>query len=340
MRRAIAVLAIAVVAIAASVLTPLAGRADPLTDADLQKVFEDGLDRFDEGDATGAIDLWAPLVEAEPDRAWRANYNLGLAYESVGDAPNAVSAYDKFVRRVGQMPGVVPEQVEERRQDAVDRATRLKASLGVLRVSADAPIAGVVVSIDGGPRRTLPVDTYLVPGPHRVVAIAADREKAYDATVQKGVTSGVVILAADLAPEPVDPPPNPIVVAPPRKPDAPPGFPVAWVVAGAGITALSFAFPIGFGIDAWNQGNAAGALGVGHTGYEAAREEYVSARTRYYATYAVPAVLGAATATIAIVGAVRVATASKEAVDVAVVPLASPGTLDPTGALVSLSMHP
>ncbi|MFO0618873.1 MAG: hypothetical protein U0414_40165 [Polyangiaceae bacterium] len=120
-----------------------------------------------------------------------------------------------------------------------------------------------------------------------------------------------------------------------------PAFPTAWVAAGAGLTIASFALPIGLGVDAGSRGNAAGALGPGHTAYADAVEEYVSARTRYYASYAVPAVLGAATLTVAIVGAARIALAPSGAprVGVALVPLVGTrGAL--TGELVSLTLEP
>lgn len=286
---------------------PTRARADATSDDQLGKVFEQGLERFDAGDPRGAIALWAPLVEAEPERAWRALYNLGLAYEAAGDAAAAVGAFDRFVRRVGQLPGAVPEQVEERRQDAVERAASLRATLGLAEVRGDAPIAGVVVSVDGAAHQTLPLDVYLAPGPHEIVAIAGDRRHAYPAVIARGETARVLVRAADLAPPPaiVAPaPPRPPPIAPPV--DAP-RFPTAWVIAGAGLTLASFAFPIGFGVDAWNRGNEAGALGIGHTRYADASAAYASARTRYYATYAVPAVLGAATLAVAIGGAIRVA---------------------------------
>jgi hypothetical protein len=279
--------------------------AAPPTDDELGRVFGEGLARFDADDPRGAIELWAPLVEREPERAWRALYNLGLAHEAIGDAARAVDAYDRFVRRVGQLPGAVPPQIEERRQDAVDRATALKASLGVLRVVVDAPIPGAVISLDGAPHQALPLEAYLAPGPHEVIAISGEQRHRYDATIERGASAELVVRAADLAPPPRPPEIRPPVVAP--QPIEAPTFPTGWVLAGAGLTAVSFAIPIALGVDAWNQAQSAAALGRGHTGYADAVDDYESARTRYYAIYAVPAVLGAATLAVAIGGAVSVA---------------------------------
>lgn len=313
MRRALSFGVLLVAVSVATVCEYEEASAAPPTDDELGRVFGEGLARFDADDPRGAIELWAPLVEREPERAWRALYNLGLAHEAIGDAARAVDAYDRFVRRVGQLPGAVPPQIEERRQDAVDRATALKASLGVLRVVVDAPIPGAVISLDGAPHQALPLEAYLAPGPHEVVAISGAQRHRYDANVERGVSVEVVVLGSDLAPparrgapdvKPPPPPQRPILLDTPT-------FPTAWVIAGGALTAVSFAIPIALGVDAWNEANAAAALGRGHTGYADALDAYEGARTRYYATYAVPAVLGAATIAVAIGGAVSVALGPK-----------------------------
>jgi len=161
------------------------------------------------------------------------------------------------------------------------------------------------VSIDGAAHQTLPLEAYLAPGPHEVIAISGEQRHRYDATIERGASAELVVRAADLAPPPRPPEIRPPVVAP--QPIDAPTFPTGWVLAGAGLTAASFAIPIALGADAWNQARSAAALGRGHTGYAEALDDYEAARTRYYAIYAVPAVLGAATLAVAIGGAVSVA---------------------------------
>jgi hypothetical protein len=90
--------------------------------------------------------------------------------------------------------------------------------------------------------------------------------------------------------------------------EEPPSFPTAWVLVGAGLTAASFVLPGIMFARASDARDDADAFGPGHTGYGAARETFDDRRSAYELSYLLPAGLGAITATIAVVGAVRMAT--------------------------------
>ena len=106
-----------------------------------------------------------------------------------------------------------------------------------------------------------------------------------------------MLFRSALAPRPEAPPP-PRAAEPPR-------FPFLAVGIGVAATGLSFALPIALRGHAADARATAAALGAGQTGYADALGIYEGARTRYYASFALPAALGAITAGVAIVGGLR-----------------------------------
>ena len=117
-------------------------------------LFSEGLAAFDAGKTKDAVAIWEQvLAQAAPARAWRVHYNLGLAYEALGERPKAIESYELFSRRVGEQPGSLPIDFEQRRQDAVDRATRLRPFVALLRVVAPDSGEPVPVRLGAGEAR-------------------------------------------------------------------------------------------------------------------------------------------------------------------------------------------
>jgi hypothetical protein len=167
-------------------------------------------------------------------------------------------------------------------------------------VHVRAPGTGDVVLVRVGAAEPRPAGftVYLAPGDHRV-ELHSGTPRARWVKVQVAAGEGVTIE--------VSLPKQPTPSAPPPKPPAQarPSFPTGWVIAGAGLTAASAALPIALGLRAQGKRDSAEELGTRHKRYPEELESFRDARTLYYMSYAVPAVLAAATGTIAIVGAVR-----------------------------------
>jgi tetratricopeptide (TPR) repeat protein len=247
-----------VIAASAIAFAPLVARADaPPAPAPAQgqvdpaELFKRGLDLYEAKDYAGAAMLWERLVELVGDaRGWKVLYNLGLAYEQAGDAKRAIERYEAFIQHVAEQTEPLSRELEERRQDAAERAQALKAK----NAEPAAP-----------PRAPAP------PPP------APSAPQASSATP-----------------------------APPPRADVPPKrstFPTTWLLVGAGATVASLALPIALAFRTQNKRDAAEQLGAGNTAYGGARDDYESARTLYYVSYALPAALAAATAIVVLIKA-------------------------------------
>lgn len=252
------------------------------------RLFEEGLAAFDRGDATTAVERWTKLAEQAPaDRAFRVAYNLGLAYEALGDAPRAIESYERFSRAVGEHPGSLPIDYEERRQDAVDRASKLRPKVGLLRVNAP-PGEPVLVRVAGAPARPAGFATYLAPGTVEIVMGEGPREVREQVRL---VAGNLYTLTARQLPPPPPPPPPPYV----------PPIPVAVVVSAGVATVASVALPIGLYVRARGLRDDAAAFPTFSPEYAAAIEEFDAARMVYFASFALPATLAALTTTLLVV---------------------------------------
>ena len=254
-------------------------RAEAPSD-DSARLFEEGLAAFDAGQHARAVELWERLfAEGAPDKAWRVLYNLGLAYEASGDRARAIERYEAFSRRVGEQPGSLPIDFEGRRQDAVERANRLRPNLSLLRVAPPTSGERIAVSIDGGPTRDAGFSTYLEPGAHTLRMGEGSRAVIASVTLAKGEMFTKVA-------EQLPPPPPPPYVAPVH-----PGV----LIGGAILSAGSVAVPIGLYFRAQSLRDDALLFRPYDEGYRPAVEAYDEAATLYQATWAIPATLGAAT---------------------------------------------
>src|SRR5262249_4157941 len=136
-------------------------------DAD-QDAFQRGLELYEHGSYLDAASVWEKLLASMGEqRGWKVLYNLGLAYEKVGDATRAVERLDAFLQRLAEQPGAIGAELDERRQAAVQRVRALKESNGALNVVAP-PGDPVVVRVDAKPPRRAGFKLYLAPGDHEI----------------------------------------------------------------------------------------------------------------------------------------------------------------------------
>jgi hypothetical protein len=266
---------------------------------DPRVLHEQAEERFNAGDALLAAELWERvLVIAGPDKAWRANYNLGLCYQKLGEATLAVERFDAFITRV-KAQTEVPEALATLADDATTRAAAIRASHGGVKLPAS---PGVKVRIDGGAVRDVGFTAYLPPGAHTVEVIGPRGSRSEQVELFAGRE-----VAIDTS-SPERPVPIPTPLPQPRPEDEGPEFPTVLFFVGLGATAVSFVFPGVMYAMAEDSRDEAEALGAGHTGYATARDGFEDDRTAYQLSYLLPAGLGAVTAAIGIVGAVRMAT--------------------------------
>jgi hypothetical protein len=196
-------------------------------------------------------------------------------------------------------------ELRERVQDARDRVRALEASYGALAVRAPASGATAMTRVGSGDPRPAGFTLWLSPGEHDVeVGTGTARAHRVKVTVTAGRT--VEVTTDGVAPAPVpapsaSPAPAGASTAPPPAHDGG-GFPTAWVLVGAGLTVASAALPIALGVRAGSLSQDAKQMGQGNTGYTTAVSDFHNARTLYYASYVVPGLLAAATATIVVVG--------------------------------------
>ncbi len=288
-----------------------------LTEEQAAILFEEGLARFDAGDPRGAAERWERVyAEGDPARAWRVLYNLGLAYEAASDRPRSLERFEAFVRRAGEQAGQQPEEIEARRQDAVERANRLRPLLGRLRVAASATGERVEVRVGELPPRDAPFDIYVEPGTYEVQMGEGPRAVRSRATLAGGQT---VTVEARQRPAPKPPPP------PPKEPPVHPGI----LIAGGSLTVASVALPLGLFFHAQDLREQAAAIPTFDPDYATARDRYEDFRTGYFAAWALPSLFAATTLTLLVV---NVASTEGEAP-------AADVTVGPTGGSVAVAFE-
>ncbi len=276
-------------------LAPRAAAA-ALPEAEVDALFKQGLEAFDAGRHADAISPWSRLVEqGDANKVWRVLYNLGLAHEAQGQRARALERFEAFARAVGEQPGSLPIEFEGRRQDAVERANRLRPEVAMLRVLPSKNGERVAVRISGGKPRDAGFATYLEPGDYRLEMGEGTRMKSRELTLAKGEL--LTIVAEQLPPPPPPPPP----------PYRPP-IPVEAVISSGAVTVASLGLPLGMYFRAQGLRANAEAVLPEDPAYPAALEEFSAARTAYFATWAVPAALGATTLALLIVDVVDAST--------------------------------
>jgi tetratricopeptide (TPR) repeat protein len=277
----------------------LQAQAQELSDERAGILFNEGLAAFDAGRTTDAVAIWEQvLAQASSTRAWRVHYNLGLAYEALGARPKAIESYELFSRRVGEQPGSLPIDFEQRRQDAVDRAARLRPFVALLRVLAPESGEPVLVRLGSGEARPAGFSQYLEPG--TVTVSMGEGARKVDETVTVAAGELRTMIAHQLPPPPPPPPP----------PYEPP-IPNVVIVLTASAAAASLALPIALFVKAADARDVATGVPTFLPGYALRQEDFKDARAAYQASYALPAGLAAVATAFLIINVVDSAGASE-----------------------------
>jgi tetratricopeptide (TPR) repeat protein len=133
--------------------------ASPATPAeDARARFTSGAAAFAEGRYKDAIDFFLDANRIAPNPAF--SYNIGLAYEQLGDAADALRYYRDYLRRLPEASDRL--EVEAR----VVQAENKLAARGVQQVTVLSVPEGATVSVDGRPLGVTPWTGEMEPGTH------------------------------------------------------------------------------------------------------------------------------------------------------------------------------
>jgi tetratricopeptide (TPR) repeat protein len=275
-------------------LSPLPALADSEATAQAKQRFAAGAQAYREARYKDAIDLFLQANALDPHAD--LIFNVGQAYEKLGDVPNALRSYREYLR---QKPG------------AADRATvetsirNLEARLrerGVQQVSVFSTPAGATLLLDGKSVGQTPWTGEIAPGRHVAVlratgypdiakefVLMADRAMDLDVAFSLAAAgSAAVVLAGKPAEgakpaEGSKPPPE----APPKRGVAP------WTVAALGVGVAGLGAALGLEIARRNAESSA-KTDPTQLGYRSSLDSMTTYQTAARATVVVGALATAA----------------------------------------------
>jgi tetratricopeptide (TPR) repeat protein len=246
-----------------------------------------GLDQYARGDYLSAIGVWEGLLTTlGPERAYKVLYNLGLAYQQVGDVTHAIERYASFVEQVGARSDATTD-LRARADDARARQRRLEAAHGALRVRAPAKGGLVLTRVGASAPRPAGYVLWLAPGVHDVELFVGTSEAK---TIKVEVVAGKSI---DVDTTMADPSVQVSTTEPTRAP-LPAERSSRWTLPLGAAAVVSVALPVTLLFVASAKKDDAVALGTRHPDYAEAKSSYDDFRTAYYVSYALPAALAIA----------------------------------------------
>jgi hypothetical protein len=260
------VLGMGLVAVSASAAPP--ANDDPF--ADYRERFKQGMDRYQAGAFTEAIGYWEPIYgELGEQRGYRLAYNLGVAYQELGDATKGAERLQSFLAQVEAKRArgeAQPPIVQKEEHDAADRIAGLTAAKG--RIHVDPGMPPRAIQVDAMAPRLAAFVAWVNPGQHSVT-FAPGTATAESKTVE--VHAGEQI---EVSPSPAPPPgivpspaPEPAPAPKPATVEAPPTetgsmhhetshpFSSAWLFVGGGLTLVAGVASIPLDSSAWSQRN-------------------------------------------------------------------------------------
>jgi hypothetical protein len=169
--------------------------------ADYRERFKQGMDRYQAGAFTEAIGYWEPIYgELGEQRGYRLAYNLGVAYQELGDATRGAERLQSFLAQVETKRShgdAQPAIVDKEESDARQRLAALTAAKG--RIRADPGQPPRAVQVDAMAPRLTAFVAWVNPGQHSVT-FAPGTPAAEARTVE--VHAGELIEVAPSAPVP------------------------------------------------------------------------------------------------------------------------------------------
>jgi hypothetical protein len=225
---------------------------DPL--ATYRERFQRGMDRYQAGALAEAIGYWEPVYrELGEQKGYRLAYNLGVAYQELGDATRAAERIQSFLdeeaalrERGEDLPSIVGKESE----DARLRIARLVATRA--RIHIEPGRVPLSARVDAGDPRLAGFVAWVSPGEH-TVTFGDGTPDAETKTVH--VRAGEMVEIAPTLPPAPALAPVPVAVNPPTPAAAPAlattretHYPFPWqliaVSGGAAVAAGIAAVPL------------------------------------------------------------------------------------------------
>ncbi len=286
--------------------------------------FKLGMDRYRAGAVAEAIGHWEPIYrELGEQKGYRLAYDLGVAYEELGDATRAAERLQSFLAEVDARRArgdTVPTLVIKDETDARTRVAGLMATKGRIHVEGGAQPRAA--QVDASEPRLAGFVAWVTPGEHTVTfAPGAPEQQSQTVVVHAGES-------VDVTPAPAPPPsptatlPEPSTPAPPSTalPLAPPPvvtrrqterpLPFSLVLVGGGLTVAAGVVSVPLEAHAWTLRNR--YAGEEPTVPSADRSSFENARTWAYVT--VGSAIGLATVTAGLATWYFLGTSTREVV--------------------------
>lgn len=139
-------------------------------EARAKKKFEEGVQAFEEGRFSDAVDLLEEADRAMPNPAFA--YNIALAYDAMGDAAAALAAYRQYMREARGAEDSV---------EVLERISALEYELqakGIQQVTVQSTPDHATVELDGRPVGVTPWTGEIAPGRHELTLTKRGYEEA------------------------------------------------------------------------------------------------------------------------------------------------------------------
>lgn len=278
---------------------PASGCDDAEREAE-SAAFRQGLERYRAGEAAGAVEIWEGLLKTLGiECGWKVLFNLGRAYEKLGNPTKAIESYSAFVVAADKQPNP-DEKARETRSEADASIARLKAKYGAIFVPA--PKRGVVlVRVGVGDPQPAGFTLYVTPGTHQIELFSRTaRASTRTVSVHAGQVTQVAIPSND-APAAIAK--SPQVERPPQETPArgSRSFPVALVAVGSGLTLAAGGATLFLYTRQASKRDDAEEVSRSAPEYADLRDEHSDARRMYHLGLAATGIFAVATASVVVV---------------------------------------
>lgn len=205
--------------------------------------YQEGARAYSEGRYKEAIDLFRDAARLAPKPAF--SYNIGLAYESLGDQANALKWYRDYLRREPDAPD--RDEVRTR----IEAAEAYLSQRGVQQVTILSSPDGATVYLDEDPVGVTPWTGEVVPGEHMITLMRRgyrDATKSFMMPPDEAIDVFVALKRRSRAPGSTDasgveetaPEPAPLSDAGPSDDAGSPRVrPLTWSLLGGGVAGLA-----------------------------------------------------------------------------------------------------